>query len=147
MIRNAIIKAILRVGTAGKKRQKKPIVLPDGTEIVIVGGIPVRRRRKDAPVSKNDSGKSPETTGETTGANKAKPARARAPERPPKPEKPEEPEGLQEPPEVTRLFKEAELLFIDGDSDKAAELFGKIVAEHPGTPSAAKAAEYLAILE
>ena len=37
-------------GASGKeKKEKKPIILPDGTEIVIVGGIPVRRRRKDAP--------------------------------------------------------------------------------------------------
>jgi hypothetical protein len=80
---------------------------------------------------------------------------ARAPERrkariakkPVKPVKPKEPEEPREPPEVTAMFKDAESLFIDGDSDKAAELFRKIVAEHPGTPSALKAAEYLEIVE
>ncbi len=136
-----------RVATAGKKRQKKeskPIILPDGTEIIIVGGIPVRRRRRDAPVSKNDAGKSPDAADETTGVTKPSPAPA--PRRWPKPE-PEKPEGPHEPPEVTAMFMEAESIFIDGDSDKAAELFRKIVAEHPGTPSAAKAAEYLEIVE
>ncbi len=123
-----------------QKKARKPIILPDGTEIIIVGGIPVRRRRKDAP---EGAGKSSD---ETTGAKKAKPARAGVPKRPPKPE-PEKPKETEEPPELTKLFREAESLFIDGDSEGAAAIFREIVAEHPGTPSAAKAAEYLDIVE
>ncbi len=45
------------------------------------------------------------------------------------------------------MFKEAESLFIDGHSGEAAKLFRRIVDEHAGTPSAAKAAQYLEIVE
>ncbi len=123
------------------RRDNKPIVLPDGTEVIIVGGVPVRRRRKNAP---EGAGKSPEATEETAGERKTKPAAVRRRPQKPEPERPEKPE---EPPELTKLFREAESLFIDGDFEKAAAIFRRIVAEHPGTPSARKAAEYLEIVE
>lgn len=104
------------IGAYERPRRKKPVILPDGTEVIMVGGVAVRRKRK------NSGGDS---------AGSAMPRR----------EKPEE------PPQLTEMFRTAESRFVDGDSEGAAELFRKILAEHPGTPSARKAAEYLDIVE
>ncbi len=133
---------------ARKPKERKPIILPDGTEIIIVGGFPVRRKRKAAPVADGETpaASSAESSGPKDEGPEAAPARRRPP-KPKPPELDESPKEPKEPPEVSRMFKEAESFFIDGDSDKAAELFRKIVAEHPGTPSATKAAEYLEIVE
>lgn len=57
------------------------------------------------------------------------------------------PEESKEPQEAARLLKEAETLFIDGEVDKAAELFTRIVKDYPDGPSAEKARGYLELLE
>ena len=57
------------------------------------------------------------------------------------------PLGDTEDPELRRLLKHAETFFIEGEMEKAGELFKRIVREHPETPSAAKAREFLGILE
>ena len=66
-------------------------------------------------------------------------------------DEPKEPEGAQEAAEPERLLKEAETLFIDGDVERAAELFARIVKEYADSPPAhstvAKAREYLELLE
>ena len=48
---------------------------------------------------------------------------------------------------LAKLYQEAETAFIDGDVDNAKALFEKIVEEHPDSPFAPKAKEYLEILE
>ena len=127
-----------RPGARREKREQKPIVLPDGTEVVIVGGIAVRRRRKTAEDAAGESEAEKPPAGDEAGRRrrviKAGPVE-------------EAPEGAKEDLEVRRLFKEAEALFIDGELEKARDVFERIVKEHPGTPSAAKAGEYLELLE
>ncbi len=118
----------------------KPIILADGTEIFIVGGVAVRRKRKD-------------TGGET--AKDEAPSAGPGPEKPPARKKapvPEvkEPAEAEEPEvdaETVKLFKKAETLFIEGQTEEAAAILKKIVDENPGTGLAAKAREYLEIME
>lgn len=123
-----------------KKKESKPIVLPDGTEIVIVGGVAFRRRPKGAGKDKGEAAEKPPAVDEAR-------RRPRVPRPRPVAKATEESEKPKEPAEPKRLLKEAETLFIDGDLDEAGELFKIIVKEHPDTPSAAKAREYLDMLE
>ena len=122
------------------KAPPKPIILADGTEIIIVGGVAVRRKRKD--------------TGAETAKDEA-PSAEPAPERPPVRKKlpvpeVEEPAEAEEPEvdaEALKLFKKAETLFIEGQLEEATAILRKIVDENPGTGLAAKAREYLEIME
>ena len=75
---------------------------------------------------------------------KPKPRRVSAPPRPvaaPEAEKP------RQDAEIEKLFKKGETLFIQGDTGGAAKVFRGIAEKHAGTDWAAKAEEYLEILE
>jgi hypothetical protein len=112
------------------KDAREPVVLPDGTEVVIVGGVAFKRLPKemDKPVD--------ETTGGEGVKRKLHVRRSAPLDRPP-----------EEPPEAERLLKEAETLFIEGDLVGARAVFEKVLQEHGDTPSAAKAREYIELLE
>jgi hypothetical protein len=76
----------------------------------------------------------------TTGKPRRRPVRRPAPA-----EKAPEPSAAEV--EGARLLKEAETAFIDGDLDRAREIFRKLVEGHAGTESARKAKEYLEMLD
>ncbi len=125
------------------KEPPKPIILADGTEIVIVGGVAVRRKRKGT----GGEAAKDETPPAQPGLERL-PVRKKAPV--PEVKEPAEPPESREPEvdaETMKLFKRAETLFIEGQLEEAAGVFRRIVEENPGTGLGAKAREYLEIME
>ena len=59
----------------------------------------------------------------------------------------EERPGHGGPADLVKLYRDAETYFIDGDFEKARELFERIVREHPESDHAGKAREYLEMLK
>ncbi len=163
------VKIIPLMGNGTRGAEKKLTVRGDGSVVINLvaagpthwfelaadfGGANIRDdlvgrwggHRASSAAAGKKGGEEPKT-GTARALERRKARIAKKPVKPVKPKEPKEPEEPLEPPEVTAMFKDAESLFIDGDSDKAAELFREIVAEHAGTPSALKAAEYLEIVE
>ncbi len=103
-----------------------------------------------------DGGPAEKPSPASSSAPSSTPSSTKEPKRPkrgvsrpprPGPEEPAEPELSPEEVERRRRYKEAETAFIEGDLDRAKKLFRAVVEESPDSEDAAKAKEYLDILE